>query len=523
MVFVFSAVTIILAFAAVIILNISVTYQPPLAAYAACKKAANISCGEVSVQQDSPNITPVKTQHPQKRSLVSKLSTLTDISFVMARAAHTIKNARSIGDRTLMSARADRQRRVNSIPLGPSSTGSQNCGHDPARVCAVSNDDVSCLATTAQGQTECTSDSLHQCTVPTQSPDLCFGVAVQRDPTRNITITGAVDGAAAERRPGLSCCHGACGDYLLDAASCSVDPVKMKFVERCVCGWSDQLLIDLDQKIKSGEKPSYGKCPHVKQKQASRTFAHAAFSSSAAANTSHSVIGVTMCKWRVEQKQRGPDDNKDDASRYADSADPNKKCEAADTCQDWAECQAYNMCYPEDISEAINDGYATVSLIVLAGSLVIFIGTIPICISGLAKARGVDDIAHTCGAIGCFSSILLAGCGGTIMMFVPFIVGGFLTSSCNHMQLSAARFKGDCAVGGLEDCGEVLTLDVMQLCAIGEGMFSASTCQIAAQISSLCAVVVTMVTWWQRKQRRRSTEQVEDAKDIVEVRAEVVV
>jgi hypothetical protein len=464
--------------------------------------------------------------------------------------------------------------------LGPSSMGSQNCGHDLTRVCAVTtggstyrdSNKVSCLTTTANGDDAndaydddaCAPDNLHRCDRSAQYNDSarCFGVAVQNDPSRNRTATGtaagAIAGAVVVAKPGLSCCHGACGDFPLKWASCHVDALKMKFVELCVCGWSERIVAELKQQkqqdiaagVATVATPDYGKCPAQETVELwTSTFAHAATPSSSSgggggggggknSNTSNNsndntapVVGITKCRWQDGLLRRGPaadtDTNKsagktsddDGLANYGDVDGTGYKCQATeDTCRDWAECQATNLCYPEETAAIVNSGYTTVHFMVLAGSLVIFVGTLPICLSGVARALGVAEISQTCGAIGCCSSILLAGCGGTIMMFVPFIVGAFLGVTCMDMKLSAARFKEGCAADGLDACGEVLALDVMHLCAIGEGMFRASMCQIVAQVFSIVAVVVSMLGWWgerRRKKRRKQGEELVEGAEVV--------
>ena len=48
-----------------------------------------------------------------------------------------------------------------------------------------------------------------------------------------------------------------------------------------------------------------------------------------------------------------------------------------------------------------------------------------------------------------------------------------------------------CADEGLGACGEAMTNDVASLCAVGSGLFAASSIQIVAQVFGLLAVVLS--------------------------------
>merc|ERR1712224_658076 len=107
------------------------------------------------------------------------------------------------------------------------------------------------------------------------------------------------------------------------------------------------------------------------------------------------------------------------------------------------------------------------------------------------------------------SAVFFTGCGGTIMIFIPFILGAVLTQVCTDIEQINTDLHGSCASDGLSACGEAMTNDVASLCAVGSGMFASSSIQIVAQVFGLIAVILTMVGWCQhRKQPQQPVVQV---------------
>lgn len=326
-------------------------------------------------------------------------------------------------------------------------TGSSACGTD-SKVCSVktSTKAVSCKSPQACSP----GTNAWMCGAAVTDDDSCFADAIAKASNR-----GFSDG----------CCETACGTFneLVEAECSATGGI---FEEKCTC------------KMKSSF--DYGLCAETKS----------SFYKKTEVKTAAGVkIGSTSCKWSDDSGSSG-------------TSTVSTAC-SAQTCKEWAtNCMDQFFCpASRDAQIAVtNEGYAMLRMIVMIGSLVIIVGMLPICIGGTGKALGNDNIGNICGGIGCCSSVLFTGCGGTIMIFLPFIFGAVLTSVCQEIKTLNDDIHGTCASDGLGDCGKAMTSDVEDLCAVGSGLFASSVTQIIAQVFGLVAVVFTMVGWCQHRQ-----------------------
>jgi len=177
------------------------------------------------------------------------------------------------------------------------------------------------------------------------------------------------------------------------------------------------------------------------------------------------------------------------------------------------------FCTPDAVIDSTNQGYEMLRMIIIIGSLVIIVGMLPVCIGGTGKALGNDDIGNICGGIGCCSAVFFTGCGGTIMIFIPFFVGAIINQACTEIEQINTDIYSTCADEGLGACGDAMANDVASLCAVGSGLFAASSIQIVAQIFGVLAVILTMVGWCQH---RKQPQQQQQAGQVVTVQATAV-
>jgi len=303
------------------------------------------------------------------------------------------------------------------------------CGYDDEKVCSLSAGMVSCKAGTT-----CTarSGSELRCGLAEDIPFNCFGDVVQKDTDRSSFDYG--------------CCDKACGDGSLKKAECSAS--SGIFTETCTCSFSDW---DTD----------YGKCNSFDMDKTTTV-----------KNNAFVKIGSTTCK------------HSDDSS--------GSLCPAPETCKEWAECNMKDaFCNPQATIDIANSGYEMLRMIIIIGSLVIIVGMLPVCIGGTGKALGNDDIGNICGGIGCCSAVFFTGCGGTIMIFIPFIAGTFITQLCTDIETINDEVYSTCADEGLSACEVAMTNDVASLCAVGSGMLATSSIQIVAQVFGVLAVILS--------------------------------
>jgi len=109
------------------------------------------------------------------------------------------------------------------------------------------------------------------------------------------------------------------------------------------------------------------------------------------------------------------------------------------------------------------------------------------------------------------------------MIFIPFFVGALINQACTEIEQINTDVHSTCADEGLGACGEAMANDVASLCAVGSGLFAASSIQIVAQIFGVLAVILTMVGWCQhRKQPQQQQQQMQQVGQVVTVQATAV-
>ena len=331
--------------------------------------------------------------------------------------------------------------------------GRSNCGNNASRVCSFnmkrgkgkSNgaglNVMSCL----EG-TECVPDSINTCDAP-RSPSNCFGIDVQGVFSRESSL----------------CCENVCGDGKLVDASCN--SVDSKFKQECTCHFS-------------GIENHFGVCNDEQ---------HTSFVTRQVMQND-SVVGQTKCRWDPSHTYKQPQDD--------------LFCQS-DNCRDWALCQKSQLCNPREYAKVLNKGYASVHKMVLLATIVICLGAIPVFIASIVDLRRKSSISKTTIGIGCCSATLLAGCGGTILNFLPLILGSFMGEACKNMRTAAGQFAASCTEKMLRSCGETLERDVNQLCGVGAVVFFTSLCQILAQLLALGSGMALIVSCRQQRQLQK--------------------
>jgi hypothetical protein len=331
------------------------------------------------------------------------------------------------------------------------------CGFS-GTVCAMKSTGESGGTITCKTGDTCTDDSSKKLTCQT-------GIAVDAN---CFEVVALKDTARTGFRKG-DCCDSACGFGTLETAECSA--TADKYQEKCTCTFNMYT-------------SDYGKCSSTK---------------SAGWKTTPTLFGETKCKW----------------SDSSGSSSTGTVCNP-ESCEDWVTCNMVAaFCAPEASIAATNAGYEILRMIIIVGSLVIIAGMLPICIGGTGKAMGNDDIGNICGGIGCCSAVFFTGCGGTIMIFIPFLVGAAISSVCVEIEKINADLHSTCGSEGLSACGDAMKNDVASLCAVGSGMFATSSIQIVAQVFGLLAVVLTMVGWCQHRKQPQAQMPVVQATTVV--------
>lgn len=324
--------------------------------------------------------------------------------------------------------------------------------------------------------TTCSSNSLsvNTCQAATSNTNECFAKVAAEE-------SGRTDDG---------CCAGVCGTDIyssgdLKHAKCEVD-TSGKFVEECTCSFSYYTT-------------DFGVC---------KESSHNEWKTETKVNSQGAEIGISKCKYLKELQ----------SSDYKG----NSTCYATD-CKSWAQCRSNAFCDSSSFINATNASYATVHLLLLIGSMIIVGGMLPICVGGMGKATGNDDMGNICGGIGCCSSVFFTGCGGTIMVFIPFVFGAFLQAACDIFKANVENFKATCSEEGASSCGEVMDAEFKHICAVGHSLVAASVIQIVAQVFGLIAVIFTVVGWCnQKKQKTPQTTVVKNAPQVLSANGQVL-
>ena len=142
----------------------------------------------------------------------------------------------------------------------------------------------------------------------------------------------------------------------------------------------------------------------------------------------------------------------------------------------------------------------------LAGSLVISLGVVPLCVSILAEMKGMKEFSQACCAIGCCSSSLVTGCGGGILVYLPLVLSLGVLQNCVSIVRTAEDLIDQCKAEGLSECAEIKALTVKNLCETGESWFVASSFQIAALVLNMFALAVITFRFFRTAYARRLTQ-----------------
>ena len=272
----------------------------------------------------------------------------------------------------------------------------------------------------------------------------------------------------------MGCCHKACGDGTLHSATCYMNTHTMRFVEQCVCKFEG-----LDNNVATG---NFGKC---------RAFKHTNWAKNHALDADGVRVGVTLCKWKDS-----------DAYNIVNEADSGLDCRQVNqTCSEKIKCKASDLCSSNFMNKGMSLFFMT-----LAGSLVISLGVVPLCVSILAEMKGMKEFSQACCAIGCCSSSLVTGCGGGILVYLPLVLSLGILQNCVSIVRTAEDLIDQCKAEGLSECAEITALTVKNLCETGESWFVASSFQIAALVLNMFALAVITFRFFRTAYARRLTQ-----------------